>query len=91
MICTFVYLQSNGGQREDNGSYGGVVICDDELHSESSDEQTYDSFCSDSEESVHSIEAPSYSPIAIDDIDSGDENLDFDILLPVANEPCKNC
>ena len=71
---------------EHSGSYRGVVICDDELCSDSSDEQTDVSIYSDSEES---IEAPPYSPVTMDGTDSGDEDLD--IVLSEANESCKNC
>lgn len=81
---------SNAGLVADGSSYCGIAICGDEPCSDSSDEQTDESFCSDSEESVHSIEAPPYSPITMDGADS-DEDLGVDILLPVANEPCKNC
>ena len=80
-------MQTNAGRLEDDGSCCGIAVCDDEMDS---DEQTDESFCSDTEESVHSVEAPPYSPITMDGTDS-DEDLDIDILLPVANEPCKNC
>lgn len=83
-------MQSNADYLEDNSSYCGVAIYNDEHCSESSDEQTDESY-SDSEESVHSIEAPPFSPIVMDGTDSGDEELDIDILIPATNEPCKNC
>lgn len=87
-IC--LHLQSNTDHLEDNSSYCGVAICDDQQCSDSSDEST-DEWYSDSDESIHSIEAPPFSPIVMDGTDSGDDELDIDILIPATNEPCKSC
>lgn len=86
-----VWLQSNF----EDSSGGDVAISDDEhfsdeQFSDDSDGQTHDSFCSSSDESIQSIEAPPYCPIVMDGTDSADEDLGIDILLPVTNEPCKN-
>lgn len=82
-----MWLQSNAECVEDSGPHCGVAICDDEQLTDSSDDE---SFYSSSEESIHSIEAPPYSPVQMNGSDSGDDDLDIDILLPVTNEPCKN-
>ena len=74
---------------DNSSSYYGMAICDDQQYLESSDEQSYESY-SDSEESVHFIVAPPFSPIVMDGSDSGDEELHIDILIPTTNEPCKN-
>jgi len=68
-----------------------VAIFDNEQFSDKTDEETDESFYSNSGELIYSIEAPPYSSIAMEDAGSGDEDLGIDFILPMTNETCKTC
>ena len=71
------------------GAHGPSTVADsdDDLLSDSGDEQLNDDSYSSSDESTHSVEAPPYSPIVMDGTDSEDE--DFDVDLCIASDSSK--